>query len=110
MLRMGGGGLMKSRDDLPDYLHTTYDMLKCAFPDGIPEEEYWSVMALIHPYASFRGTADILSSVTDKDHSEVYNDASGFGNPYDPMPDPANVEKVKQKLDACGYAAWIEKD
>ena len=56
-------------------------------------------MVLIHPYCSFRGVADILSMVTDKSAGFVYNDASGFG--LDPMPDPAGVEKVKQKLDAC---------
>ena len=99
---------MKPREEIPDYLHATYDMLKCAFPDGVPEEEYWSVMVLIHPYMSFRALADVLSAVTNKDNFWVYNDATGFG--LDPLPDPAETEKVKQKLDACGYDAWVEEN
>jgi hypothetical protein len=83
-------------------------MLKCAFPDGIPEEEYWSVMVLLHPYMSFRTIRDVLAVVAHKDLTDVYLDAMGFG--LDPMPDPADVEKVKQKLDACGYQAWVEKN
>lgn|GEM_PF-675223 len=99
---------MKTREEVPDYLHATYDMLKCVFPDGIPEEEYWSVMVLIHPFMSFGPLADTVCAVMDKNRYEIYNDASGFG--LDPMPDASETEKVKQKLDACGYAAWAAKN
>ncbi|MEP7293709.1 MAG: hypothetical protein ABI835_18115, partial [Chloroflexota bacterium] len=70
---------MMTRDEVPDYLHGVYDILKCAFPDGIPEGEYWSVMMLIHPYMSFGPLADVLSVITSKNRYLVYNDASGFG-------------------------------
>lgn len=99
---------MKTREEVPDYLHAVYDMLKCAFPDGIPEEEYWSVMVLIHSFMSIRTSARVLAALTDKDYHWVLNDASGFD--LDPKPDPAETEKVKKKLDACGYGAWVESN
>ena len=93
---------------VPDYLQDTYDLLKCALPDGIPDEEYWPVLSLLHRVMSFWTIADVLSVLTNKERSEVYNDASGFG--LDPLPSPEAVEKVKQKLDACGYEEWLKQN
>lgn len=91
---------------VPDHLRDTYDLLKCAFPDGLPDEEYWPVLSLLHPSMSFRSIAKVLSALTDKDYIEVYNDASGFG--LDPPPSPDIVQKVKHKMDTCGYKEWLK--
>jgi hypothetical protein len=99
---------MQPRESVPEYLHETFDMLKCTFPEGIPEKDYWSVMALLHPHMSFWTITDCLAALTDKNRYEVYNDASGFG--LDPLPHPAHIENVRQILNACGYAEWVEKN
>ncbi len=92
---------MQNNDAIPDYLGDIYNLLSCAFPEGIPEEEYWPVLSILHPEMSFRNIADVLSVLAHKDRAEVYNDASGFG--VDPAPPAEEVEKVKQKLMDCGY-------
>ncbi|HVU12282.1 MAG TPA: MBL fold metallo-hydrolase [Phototrophicaceae bacterium] len=97
-----------NRQDVPDYLLETYDVLACAYPNRIPDDDYWAVIALIHPYMSFRTLADVLSALTDKSYSWVYNDASGFGS--NPMPLDEDIARVKQKLAACGYQAWVKKN
>lgn len=83
---------MQPRESVPEYLHETYDMLKCAFPERIPETDYWSVMALLHPHISFWTITDCLAALTDKNRYGVYNDASGFG--LDPLPDLTNTESA----------------
>lgn len=97
---------MENQNQVPDYLQATYELLKCAFPEGITDEEYWPVLSLLHQTMSFWTIADVLSALTQKDRSEVYNDASGFG--LDPLPDAEAVEKVQQKLVRCGYNDWIK--
>jgi hypothetical protein len=92
---------------VPDYLMDIYGLLKCAYPEGIPETEYWPVMSLLHPIMSHWCIADVLPELTEKDHSLVYLDASGFG--MDPPPSPEDAAKVKHKLDACGYEEWFKK-
>ena len=99
---------MENYDKIPDYLQDTYDMVKCAFPDKISSEEYWSLMALLHPYMSHRTVARVLGVISQKGYIEAYNDASGFG--LDPMPNPDDIENARQKLVSCGYEEWLRKN
>ncbi len=91
---------MQNNDAIPDSLEDIYNLLRCAFPEGIPEEEYWPLLSILHPIMSFWNIADVLSVLAHKDRAEVYNDACGFG--VDPLPPADEVEKVKQKLVDCG--------
>jgi hypothetical protein len=97
---------MEEANQVPDYLQDIYEILKCAFPDGISEEEYWPVLALLHQVMSHRTLARVLSIIADKMYIEVYNDASGFG--LDPLPHPDEIEKVRQKLNPCGFEEWFQ--
>lgn len=100
--------MSSNESPVPDYLMGTYTMLKCAYPEGIPETEYLPVMALLYQIMSFRTMARVLSALTDKSYSLVYNDVSGFE--ADPQPSPEQVETVKRKLDACDYEDWFNNN
>jgi len=97
---------MQNDRDVPDYLQDIYEILKCAYPSGLNEDEYWSVLSILHQIMSFWTIAHVLSVLTNKDRSEVYNDASGFG--LDAPPTMDDVERVKSKLDSCGYDDWFK--
>ena len=60
---------------MSDYLQPTYELLECAFPDGISDDEYFPLLAILHPEMSFRTLAEVLSHLTDKPYIEVLNDA-----------------------------------
>lgn len=98
---------MQHENAVPDYLQDTYAMLKCAFPNGVTDEEYWSILSILHQVMSFWTIADVLSALTNKERIEVYNDASGFG--LDAPPNIDDVERVKSKLRACGYDEWLQR-
>lgn len=99
---------MSSDNSVPSYLQDIYEVLRCAFPEGVSDEEYWPVLSILHQVMSFWTIADVLSVLSNKDRSEVYNDASGFG--LDPAPPTTEVEKVKHKLNTCGYEEWFRKN
>jgi hypothetical protein len=98
---------MNQSDSIPDYLQDIHFLLKCAFPNGISDEEYWPVLSLLHQVMSFRTIAKVLSVLSNKHRTEVFNDASGYG--LDPPPPLEDVERVRQKLNACGYEDWLIK-
>lgn len=98
---------MQNQNEIPDYLQEIYDLLRCAFPDGVSDENYWPLLAILHPHMSFRTLARVLAALTDKSYIEVFNDASGFG--LDPEPDIESIEDVKRTLVTCGYEGWLKK-
>lgn len=92
---------------MPHYLQSTYDMLKCAYPDGIPDNHYWAVIALLHPHMSYRVLAETLAAINDTSYIHILNDTSGF-TPNE-TPDDTTVEIVRQKLLNCNYKQWLEE-
>ena len=92
---------MQNNNAISQPLQDVYNVLICAFPEGISDEEYWPLIAVLHPSMSFWVMADVLPALTHKNRSEVYNDASGFG--LDSPPTFEEVEKVRLKLKACIY-------
>jgi hypothetical protein len=92
---------------IPPELRTTYLMLVCVYPDDIPEDEYWPVIAILHPYLSFRVIAHILPAFTEKDYVEIFSDASGYG--MDPVPSEEQIQAVRNKFLQCGYENWLKE-
>jgi hypothetical protein len=93
---------------VPDYLLDTYNMLRCAYPDGVPDEDYNALLAVLHEEMSFRTESDVLSALTRKDWGRVYNDISGYaaiGSVNTPTDE--DLERVKGKLASCGYVEWV---
>ena len=84
-------------------LRATADMIKAAFPDGVPESAYRSLLALLAEGMSFRGLAEVVSYCTGRPYAVAYNDvlaaASSGSGPAD--------EKVRQVLNEHGYQQWL---
>jgi hypothetical protein len=100
---------MENESAVPAYLHDTYQMLKCAYPSGVPESDYIPLLAIVHEYMSFWTIADVLSVLTGKDRSLIYNDASGYGidDPfYDFTQD--DIDRVKARLVPYGFEQWVK--
>ncbi len=97
----------RDRQTIPDALLSIYDLLTCAFPDGIPDADYWSVLVLIHPYMGSKNFPEIVSMLSTKSHNQVLADTLRLSSGM--MPAEADVSRVQAKLDACGYQAWVKK-
>jgi hypothetical protein len=93
---------------VPDYLLDTYNMLRCAYPDGVPDEDYNALIAALYNFMSFRTESDVLAALTRKDWGRVYNDISSYAakeSIYTPTNE--DFERVNGKLAQCGFAEWV---
>jgi hypothetical protein len=93
---------------VPSYLMRTYEMLKCAFPDGLANEEQEVLIPLLHPHMSNRSLGRVLSALKKEEYFMAFFDAYGF-NPAIPI-DSNILERVKQRLVDCGYEDWLSQD
>jgi hypothetical protein len=95
---------------LPPYLVETAEMIRAAFPEGVPEEAYHPLLALLVQGMSQRALARVISYCTGKPYIDAYHDALGAGSPSDPGPigSPA-YERVARALRQHGYDRWLAK-
>lgn len=90
------------------HYESTYQLLNCAFPDGVSEAEYWPLLGVLHQWMSFRPIAEILAGFTGKDYIYCLNDVMGFG--IDPWPSDEAIQNVIEKLRICGYEDWLREE
>jgi hypothetical protein len=93
---------------LPPYLVETADMIRAAFPDGVSDEAYRPLLALLLEGMSFRTLATVVSYCTGESYYKVYNDVLGIESPGAPPPSelPA-YGPVAAALRQHGYDEWL---
>ncbi len=89
---------------VPSYLKTSFELLARAFPDGIRDDEYLSVLTMLHPHMSDRNLADLVSAFMGRERT-VLNDVYLVGGR---IADGASDvdESVRKKLIDAGYDDW----
>ena len=103
--------MAEQKSKVPAYLEDTYNMLKCAYPDGLPESDYIPLLAILHEIMSFRNIPDVLAVLAGKDRWLVFNDAMGFS-----IDDPDyhftqdDIDRVKARLLPCGFEQWVRSN
>lgn len=88
------------------HLLSTYQMIKCAFPDGIESSAYLALLAILYDELSDRNLAEVIAYYTGKDYAVVLNDI------YRVHSIDVSVEaigKVKSRLLSCGYEDWLKE-
>jgi len=94
---------------LPESMKGTYDMLKCAFPEGIPDEEYKAFIGLLQPYMSNRACAILLAHFFSQSYFKSLSEVEEVWADGLSTEDEKRKEGVRQKLLLCGYAKWLEE-
>jgi hypothetical protein len=97
------------REQLPPYLHSTYDLIVRAFPDGISDEDYFPLLAVFEPTEiSARNLGAVLEAIDGRNYSlHYYNLLHEL--PYR-KPRRADIDRVRAKLESVGFAAWLKED
>ncbi len=90
------------------YLLSTYQMINCAFPDGIESEAYLPLLALLYDEMSDRSLARLVADYTGKDYYIVLNDV--YRVKSTDVPSPESIARVRKRLLACGYEEWLEQE
>jgi hypothetical protein len=91
----------------PELLETEA-MIRAAYPGGVPESEYFALLAMLYAGMSFRTVATVVSYVTGKPYAGVYNDVLGAVS--EPGLSAATIEQVRRKLQQHGYDKWLTKE
>jgi hypothetical protein len=91
----------------PELLETEA-MVRAAYPTGVPEDEYFALLALLYEGMGFRTVASVVSYVTGKSRAGVYNDVMGAVS--EPELSAATIDRVRRKLQEHGYDAWVVKE
>lgn len=91
---------------VPEHLETTYKLIKSAFPDGIDEEVYLPLIAVIYEEMSDRNIAELFSILMQKDKDIVLNDV------YKASSMDLDLEKSRliEHLDKFGYQDWLKEE
>lgn len=93
---------------IPAHLVKTYQLLQCAFPQGIEEQEYLPLLSILYEQMSDRSLAQVIAEFTGKEYPAALNDVYRVGAAET---FPSRVEEVlnsvKQKLMCCDYGKWL---
>ncbi|MCU0534364.1 MAG: DUF3349 domain-containing protein [Hydrococcus sp. Prado102] len=93
---------------IPAHLVSTYQLLQCAFPQGIEEREYLPLLSILYKEMSDRCLAQVIAEFTEKEYPAVLNDvyrvgaAETFSSAVEEV-----LDSVKQKLIRCDYDKWL---
>lgn len=106
---MMGQILMSSEpEELHEGLKSTYEMLICAFPDKVNEEDYLPLITLLRLGGmSFRTVASVMTHMIDKDYVLIYNDVSGAE--ADNLAKIYDLSSIEEKLKPCAYDEWVKE-
>ncbi|MBZ9714821.1 DUF3349 domain-containing protein [Deinococcus multiflagellatus] len=96
-----------STDALPDELHNSAQWLRHVFPDGIPEQQYHALLAVLAPEFSDRQLARLIAHLTGRDHAYVLNDVYRV---QATPPAELDLEPVRRHLNACGFPDALDAD
>lgn len=88
---------------IPTHLVSTYQLLQCAFPQGIEEKEYFPLLSVLYEQMSDRSLAQVIAEFTGREYAAVLNDVYQVGM----VESSYAVEEIKQKLIHCGYENWL---
>lgn len=96
---------------IPAYLVSTYQLLQCAFPQGIEEQEYLPLLSILYEEMSDRSLAQVICEFTGKEYPAVLNDVYRVGSAESVSSAIEEVrDSVKQKLIRCDYEKWLLED
>ena len=93
---------------IPAHLVSTYQLLQCAFPQGIEEQEYLPLLSILYEQMSDRSLAQAIAEFTGRDYQIVLNDVYRVGTAETfPSKGEEVLNSIKQKLMCCDYEKWL---
>ncbi|WP_027481676.1 DUF3349 domain-containing protein [Deinococcus pimensis] len=96
-----------SQDALPNVLYRSAQWLRQVFPDGVPEQQYLALLAVLAPEFSDRQLALLVAHLTGRDDAAMLNDV------YRVQATPAvelDLEPVRQHLNVHGFPDALDAD
>lgn len=94
--------------NIPSHLVSTANLICEAFPNGLADDDYLPLLAVLYPHMSDENLAEVVILLTGRERGEVMNDVyaagAGIGLHLD------TVAAVRAQLVAVGFEEWIRED
>jgi hypothetical protein len=87
----------------PEGLDATCEMLSCAYPDGVPADEYQPLLRVLAEHMSQRQLASAIYACFGGDDATIANDVLGR---YEYAVSDEAEQHVVSRLMAFGFEAW----
>jgi hypothetical protein len=87
-----------------DHLVSTSELVRRAYPDGVPEEEYFPLLFLLSGYLSDRNLADLAEQ-----EKLAVGRVSYLNDVYRARQESPENAMVIARLSNAGLAEWIEE-
>jgi hypothetical protein len=84
----------------------TVELILCAYPHGIPNVHYLTLLSILEKDMSIRALAGVIARIRGGHYSVYMNDvveAKRFS------PDEGVLNTVMDKLMSCGYTKWVQE-
>jgi hypothetical protein len=91
------------------HLASTYQLLQCAFPQGVMAQEYFPLLFLLYEQMSDRSLAQVIAEFTGKAYPVVLNDIYRIGSEAPPSDIKAVLPSLERKLMRCNYEQWLKE-
>ena len=93
---------------IASHLESSLTLLQKAFPKGISEEEYFTLLDLLYEDFSDRNLAELISYFHKKEYSEVMNDIYSSQSTKKPLKQSVNT--LKERMKPFGYDEWKQEE
>jgi hypothetical protein len=92
---------------IPAHLVSTYQLLQCAFPEGIEQHEYAPLLFILYEEMSDRSLAQAVAEFMEREYHAVLNDVCRVASAQALTSEIEVLDHVKQKLSRCDYEKWL---
>ncbi|MFB9244488.1 DUF3349 domain-containing protein [Massilia antarctica] len=91
---------------IEEQLMKTVALIKRAYPEGFPNDEYRAVLNILYEHMSDRNLAEVISFFTERDYAFTYNEVLEIGSKESEV---KNTQIAMDKLIDAGLPKWIEE-
>jgi hypothetical protein len=93
---------------IPAHLVSTYQLIQCAYPQGIEEQDYLPLLSVLSEHMSDRSLAQVIAEYMGKEYYVVLNDVYRIRSmaPFS----TEVIDVIQQKLMRCHYQQWLAEE
>ena len=91
-------------DEIPEHLRSSLELVKRAYPEGVPEADYLPLLAALYEYFSDRNLAELTTFWSDRDYHVCLNDV------YKAAAGKLDTARVHERLLAAGLKEWEKEE
>jgi len=96
-------------DNVPKHMHSTYMLLRSAYPEGIPDHDYFPLMAIMADTGmSNRSIAEALGFYCGKEYIEFLHDVAHLLPNSEVHED--EKRRIVRRLQPHGFERWGKED